>query len=392
MTTAEVTSVRRLINDSILSDDEKKEYLSFVQQYIGKGRRKGKGSRNSAFLRVQKAIGQRSGVRIERQNSNRSIRANRLSSLSQRSTRSTKEEQDIAAALEELVFLAQEQYSTCIPLACLSLLLETETKSWPVLAVICCYTILWRSLPEDVKANRDRKLAQLASNALGRVKSSYKGLLDLLSSSDRPAIIEPNTQRHISHSTISAFVTDFNLPISRVLDGKPIVALALPNGPLMGLASIAVASYYTAVPVNASSGADQFRLDIQLVSPHAILVLEDDVQRLGLEDSWVVDSGIEILIVKPKPNLTFTTSPWNKPMSLIEPNRKANTADDVSFILFTSGTSGRKKAVPITLHGLLTSTALVIQSWDLSGEDVCLNMMPLYHMYVPPSVSTYVFH
>jgi len=346
MTTAEVTSVKRLINDSILSDDEKKEYLIFVQEYVGKGRRRGKGSRNSAFQRVQKAIGQRNGVKIERQNSNRSIRANRLSSLSQRSTRSTPEERDLAAALEQIVFLAQGQYSTCIPLACLSLLLETETKAWPVLAVICCYSILWRSLPEDVKANKDQKNAQLTSTAIRRVKTSYKSLIDLLSPGSEPAIIEPNTQRDLPHSTILAFVTDFNLPITKSLTAKPVVALALPNGPLLGLACIAVATYYTAVPINASSGDDQFRFDIELATPDAILVLEDDVERLGLDDGWVTDSGVEILIVKPKPNLTFTTSPWKKPMALVEPNRKPNTADDVSFILFTSGTSGRKRLSP----------------------------------------------
>lgn len=378
MTDTEVTNLRRLINHSILSDEEKTEYLGFVQQY-GKGRRRGKGSRNSAFLRVQKAIGGRSGVKIERQNSKR------LSSLSQRTTRSTQEERDIASALEQLVSLSYRQYSTVIPLACLSLLLETETSSWPVLAVICCYSILWRSLPEDVKADRDRTHAQLIPTTLGRVKSTYKSLIDLLSlGSERPAIIEgePNSQRYLSHNTILAFVSDFNLPISKLPAGKPVVALALPNGPLLGLACVAVASYYTAMPINASSGQDQFRLDIQCAIPNVILVLEEDVTRLGLDAPWVAEAEIEVMIVNPKPNLIFTTSPWNRPISLAAPSRKANTADDVSFILFTSGTSGKKKAVPITLHSLLSSTALVIQSWDLMADDVCLNMMPLYHMYV----------
>lgn len=380
MTTLEVTNARRLIYNSILSNDEKTDFLGFLDKYVGKGRR-GKRTRNSAFLRVQKAIGQRAGVKIERRNS---VRSSRLSSLSQRSTRSNFEERDIVTALEQLVFLAQSrQYQTCIPLACLSLLLESETSSWVVLAVICCYSILWQTMPEDVKSGRDQAYAELTNTALRRVKSSYKSLLDLLIlGTDKPAIIESNSQRQLTHKAISAFVCSFNLPLSKTPAANPIVALALPNGPLLGLACIAVATYYTAVPINASSGHDQFRLDIQLASPNVILVFEEDAQRLGLGAAWVENAEIEVLIVKPKPNLTFTTSPWNKPNTLVEPCRKANSADDVSFILFTSGASGRKKAVPITLHSLLTSVALVIQSWNLTDDDVCLNMMPLYHMYV----------
>lgn len=370
MTSVDATSVTRLINNSILSKDDKREYLGFVQQY-GKGQRRGK---NLAFL--QKAIGQRTGLKIERQKSNRS---NRLSSPS---VRSTPEERNIAAALQQLVFLSQNHYSTCVPLACLSLLLETETNSWPVLAVLGCYSILWRSLPEDVKANRDETYAVLTSTALRRVKSSYKGLQDLLfSGDDSPAIIESNSQSYLSHNTISAFVADFNLPISKAsTSASATVALALPNGPLLGLACIAVATYYTAVPINTSTKRDQFRLDIQLACPNVILVLESDITKLGLDATWVVDAGIEILIVKKKANLTFTTSPWKGEISLIEPNRRVNTADDISFILFTSGTSSRKKVVPITLHTLLSSVALVIQSWELGVDDVCLNMMPLHHM------------
>lgn len=375
MTTAGITNVRRLIYNSILSNDEKTDFLGFVDKFVGKGRR-GKRTRNSAFLRVQKAIGQRAGLKIERQNSSR------LSSLSQRSARSTHEERDIVTALERLVFLSQSgKYRTCVPLACLSLLLEAETSSWVVLAVICCHSILWRSLPEDVKSGRDRTYEELTSTALTRVKSSYDSLLDLLAlGTDKPAIIEPNSQRQLTHQAISAFVTSFNIPFTNTPAAKPIVALALPNGPILGLACIAVASYYTAVPMNVSSGHDQFRLDIQLVSPNVILVFEADIQRLGLGAEWVDDAGIEIMIVQPKPNLTFTTSPWNKPNALAEPRRKPSSADDISFILFTSGVSGRKKAVPITLHSLLTSVALVIQSWNLMDDDVCLNMMPLYHI------------
>ena len=52
-------------------------------------------------------------------------------------------------------------------------------------------------------------------------------------------------------------------------------------------------------------------------------------------------------------------------------------------MLFTSGTNGMEKMVPLSIHTLLSGVAFVIESWHLTNEDVCLNMMPLNHVYVP---------
>jgi long-subunit acyl-CoA synthetase (AMP-forming) len=57
-----------------------------------------------------------------------------------------------------------------------------------------------------------------------------------------------------------------------------------------------------------------------------------------------------------------------------------NKADDIALILFTSGPSGPKKVVPITLHSIIAGVSFVIESWGLSSSDICLNMMPLYHV------------
>ncbi len=51
-----------------------------------------------------------------------------------------------------------------------------------------------------------------------------------------------------------------------------------------------------------------------------------------------------------------------------------------SLLLHTSGTSGNKKLVPYTLDTIIIGAACIITSWDLQPSDVCLNMMPLYHI------------
>jgi hypothetical protein len=52
----------------------------------------------------------------------------------------------------------------------------------------------------------------------------------------------------------------------------------------------------------------------------------------------------------------------------------------VVLILQTSGTAGEPKLVPHTLEALCVGAVCVAQSWALTPGDVCLNMMPLFHV------------
>lgn len=57
-----------------------------------------------------------------------------------------------------------------------------------------------------------------------------------------------------------------------------------------------------------------------------------------------------------------------------------NSLSDTALLLHTSGTSGTKKAVPYTLSSLLVGAACIIESWGIEESDVCINMMPLFHV------------
>jgi acyl-CoA synthetase (AMP-forming)/AMP-acid ligase II len=52
---------------------------------------------------------------------------------------------------------------------------------------------------------------------------------------------------------------------------------------------------------------------------------------------------------------------------------------DFALMLFTSGSTGRKRMVPYTLETLIVGAVCVGASWGLSESDVCLNSMPLFH-------------
>eukprot|EP00026_Physarum_polycephalum_P000199 Phypoly_transcript_00199.p1 GENE.Phypoly_transcript_00199~~Phypoly_transcript_00199.p1 ORF type:complete len:1729 (+),score=274.19 Phypoly_transcript_00199:185-5371(+) len=53
---------------------------------------------------------------------------------------------------------------------------------------------------------------------------------------------------------------------------------------------------------------------------------------------------------------------------------------DVAIILHTSGTTGTKKIVPILLEDLIVGAFCVAASMELTSNDICCNMMPLFHV------------
>ncbi|MER3421130.1 MAG: AMP-dependent synthetase, partial [Chloroflexota bacterium] len=55
--------------------------------------------------------------------------------------------------------------------------------------------------------------------------------------------------------------------------------------------------------------------------------------------------------------------------------------DDDALLLYTSGTTSRPKAVPLTHRNLLTSAQNVAASYALTADDISLCVMPLFHVH-----------
>ncbi|KAK1256469.1 hypothetical protein MKX07_008728 [Trichoderma sp. CBMAI-0711] len=184
----------------------------------------------------------------------------------------------------------------------------------------------------------------------------------------------------ITHNGLRDFVESFHLPTSGFAR-KPVVAIALPNGPLLAATCIAVTTYYTSAPINPAAGAEQFRADVQQAGAQFILTTSDDCERLGLRDPWVAAAGIEVFLMRwaNRDEIDIRDLGGSHlPLQRQKPNY--NGPDDFGLILFTSGTSGTKKVVPLTIHSIIAGISFVVDSWGLSASDICLNMMPLYHV------------
>ncbi|KAJ8081882.1 putative NRPS-like protein biosynthetic cluster [Marasmius tenuissimus] len=218
-------------------------------------------------------------------------------------------------------------------------------------------------------------------------QSNIDTLLDCLCATHDPAILSPDTHTEtLKHDTLRSFVSTFSLPCpSRhtPLGRNDRVAVVLPTGPVNGVAILAVAAYHTCAPFNSSCTASELKEDVVRLNVKAVITTSDSVQRLELEDLHR-ELGCDIITVKPlssRPAGLFELSLFGEDEYHAPRSPSAlHTLDDRSLVLHTSGTSGKKKAVPYTLRSLLVGTWAVVESWDLRATDVNMNMMPLFHV------------
>ncbi|XEU97329.1 hypothetical protein FSHL1_002615 [Fusarium sambucinum] len=266
------------------------------------------------------------------------------------------------------------------PLYLLHTLLTQFSGSWPVFSLVKCLKRVYKHLPEDVKTGNDSESALLLKQTTDLVKASYTSLAHFISNENKPALRASSGDHIITHHELRQFVDNFQLPVDSP-GRKPIVSIALPNGPLLAATCIAVTTYYTASPINPAAGPEQFRADILQARSNFILTTREEYTKLQLHASWVSDNNIRVYVVDWMAGdgiSVKTLDGKSLPIGMVD--RVANKADDISLILFTSGTSGTKKVVPLTTHSIVTGVVAVIESWGLTSEDICLNMMPLYHV------------
>lgn len=257
---------------------------------------------------------------------------------------------------------------------------EAQASSWPTLDLIRCHSKLSRTLREAGESGDAAGESALISQTAYAIKQTYQSLGDFILNKPDAALYTTNTDRFISHNYLREFVSQFHVPVKEEGNRRPVVSIALPNGPLLASVCIAVTAHYTAAPINPAAGPQQFQADVLQAGAKCILTTREDYWKLELESGWTQQHDIMVLLVDLTDDMRIRIeTPAGEPVSNATP-APTNAADDVALILFTSGTSGKKKVVPITTHSIVAGVAFVIQSWALTSEDVCLNMMPLYHV------------
>jgi long-chain acyl-CoA synthetase len=153
----------------------------------------------------------------------------------------------------------------------------------------------------------------------------------------------------------------------RSLQAGDRVGLLLPNGLDFAVGYFAILrADLVALPLNTAYTADE--LDHQLTDSQAALVLTDreHADRAGGTATLEVESP-----------------EWRQPTPPDRPVDPARGGEDLAVLLYTSGTTGRPKGAMLSHRALLANLGQLarITPAPMTGDDVVLLVLPLFHVY-----------
>ena len=158
------------------------------------------------------------------------------------------------------------------------------------------------------------------------------------------------------------------------------VAIVLPNGPEMATAFVAVAAGATSAPLNPAYRADEFDFYLGDLDAKALLIqrgFDSPARTMAMQRGVPV---IELVPTQGGGAGDFTLDASDLPAAA--PGRSGvATAEDVALLLHTSGTTARPKIVPLRQRNVTASAHHIRQTLALMPTDVCLNIMPLFHIH-----------
>ncbi|MEM7519693.1 MAG: acyl--CoA ligase [Pseudomonadota bacterium] len=156
------------------------------------------------------------------------------------------------------------------------------------------------------------------------------------------------------------------------------VAIVLPNGPEMASAFLTVAQVAVTAPLNPAYREDEFAFYLKDLKAKAVVLMEGDT---GPAHAAAMRLGIVMLrlsVQEPAPAGQFTL---HAAQTDVPADASAPEPDDIALILHTSGTTSRPKIVPLLHSNVAASARNIAASLDLTAQDRCLNVMPLFHIH-----------
>lgn len=154
------------------------------------------------------------------------------------------------------------------------------------------------------------------------------------------------------------------------------VAIVLPNGPDMAAAFVAIACGATTAPLNPAYRTEEFDFYLSDLNAKALVI------AAGMESP-----AINVAKARGIPIVRLVSGGHAGDFEL-QADLKGTPAaagpaqsGDIALVLHTSGTTSRPKIVPLTHTNVTASAYHIGNTLSLREDDVCLNIMPLFHIH-----------
>ena len=151
------------------------------------------------------------------------------------------------------------------------------------------------------------------------------------------------------------------------------VALVAANGPALVLAFLAVAARgAAAAPLNPALSVAELAAELDDLRVSRLL---HDGSAAAAEAATAAAANVAASAFGLRDGLLHVDDAAGTPL------QDAGSPAALALLLHTSGTTSKPKTVPIRQRNLIASTGAVAQTYGLSGEDVTMCVMPLFHVH-----------
>ncbi len=156
------------------------------------------------------------------------------------------------------------------------------------------------------------------------------------------------------------------------------VATSLRNGPETAALFLALASYCRVAPLNPSYTVPEIVFALGDLEARAFIFTEDAREAANAAGQ----SGVQRIFLKRghTPGAYELTTERGR-IATFAASSPPPRPDDIALLLHTSGTTARPKLVPITHRSITLSARGVARVLELTQEDRCLAVMPLFHIH-----------
>jgi acyl-CoA synthetase (AMP-forming)/AMP-acid ligase II len=158
------------------------------------------------------------------------------------------------------------------------------------------------------------------------------------------------------------------------------VAIVLPNGPEAASSFACIGAGATTAPLNPGYQGEEFEFYLRDLKARAVVVqagvdspVRAVAQRLALP-------LLELRPLRSAGAGAFDLEPL-APMHGAPARGGLAEADDTALVLHTSGTTSRPKLVPLLQRNVAATARHIVATLALGPGDVCLNVMPLFHIH-----------
>ncbi|MDD7973027.1 malonate--CoA ligase [Roseinatronobacter alkalisoli] len=202
----------------------------------------------------------------------------------------------------------------------------------------------------------------------------YDALFAPQAGQDRPFMTLPGGDQLSAadfHDTLARFANAL-----RALDvgpGERVAVQASKSPQMLAIYGAAVASGAVFLPLNSAYTPEELEYFITdcgarllLVDPARISALTPLAEKLGVRLESLGEGGSFDALADTLP-ASFTPEP--------------RSDDDLTALLYTSGTTGRSKGAMLSQRNLLSNAEALVDLWRFTSEDVLLHALPIFHTH-----------